>query len=294
VGAELSHERGRNDSQLDLGGPIDGSYTIDRTSVGAFAEWLVERGRWLFELGGRVDDPESFDAELSPRAGAVLRLNDGATRLRLAAARAFKLPSFFALASPPSLGGNPALQPEIVTGVDGGVEHRTAGGALSLAANLFFNRYRDLINFDFDTFTLVNEARVETAGVELSAAWNAAERWTLGATVTRQDVDNLDSDDPIRHRPEWYGSARAVWRATSALAVEVDVTGVGERFDEQIPVPERTTVAGYALLGSTLSWRATPRWLVRARADNLLDREYETFIGSPGPGTSARLEVVFD
>ncbi len=37
-------------------------------------------------------------------------------------ARGFKLPSFFALASPPQLGGNPDLRPETSVGVDFGVD----------------------------------------------------------------------------------------------------------------------------------------------------------------------------
>jgi outer membrane cobalamin receptor len=295
LGAEVSRESGRSSSQFIVGGDppgtLDNSYSIDRTNVGVFAEWLIERGPWLVELGARADDPEDVDATLSPRAGVAYRLGEGRTRLRAAVGRAFKLPSFFALASP--LGGNPDLDPEIVVGVDAGAEHRTAGGALTLTTGVFFNRYRDLINFDIEQFMSVNEDRVETRGVELGVAWRATARWSLAASVTRQEIDNLDSDAQIRQRPEWYGSLRLAGEVTHDLTLTLDAQAVSERFDQQFPAPDRDRVAGYGLVGAALSWRAAPRWLVRLRADNLLDRDYETFIGFPGPGVAARIDLVF-
>ena len=74
------------------------------------------RGRVVFELGARVDVPEEFDTEVNPRFGVAYRLRNDATRLRASVGRAFKLPSFFALAVP--VFGNPDLQPETVLGAE--------------------------------------------------------------------------------------------------------------------------------------------------------------------------------
>ena len=56
VGTELEQERGENESVLDIFGmPTDGGYDVDRFTGGIFADWQVERGRWVFDLGARIN-----------------------------------------------------------------------------------------------------------------------------------------------------------------------------------------------------------------------------------------------
>jgi outer membrane cobalamin receptor len=75
------------------------------------------------------------------------------------------------------------------------------------------------------------------------------------------------------------------------LRCELDGQWVSERFDEQIPVPERTSVGGYVLIGASASFALNPRWEIQARVDNLADEDYETFIGFPGPDRGARVAL---
>ena len=69
---------------------------------------------------------------------------------------------------------------------------------------------------------------------------------------------------------------------------------VSSYLDRQFPVPDRDTVDGRGLLGLAASWRAKGRLVLRARADNLTDRSYETQIGFPGPGRSFWAGVGWD
>ena len=111
-GADLRLEDGESRSNFpDL--PLDQSYDIDRLLGGLYGEYAIDSGRWLFELGARLDVPEEFDEELSPRAGVSVQLPHH-TRVRASIGRAFKLPSFFALAVP--VFGNPDLKPETSLG----------------------------------------------------------------------------------------------------------------------------------------------------------------------------------
>ena len=115
-GLDVDDETGDNESLLELppafGGPVAGSYALHRTTAGAYAEALLGSGDLLVQVGGRVDVPTGERAQWSPRAGASYRPGGGSTRLRGVFGRAFKLPSFFALGSPPALGGNPDLRSE--------------------------------------------------------------------------------------------------------------------------------------------------------------------------------------
>jgi outer membrane cobalamin receptor len=95
----------------------------------------------------------------------------------------------------------------------------------------------------------------------------------------------------LRHRPEWTGSLRLDWQATDRLALRLDARAVDRRLDQQIPVPERQSVAGYAIAGLGGAFRLADRWQLDARIDNAADTSYQELIGFPGPGRSARLTL---
>lgn len=291
-GVDVQREEGENRSLLllppEFGGEVPGDYEIERTLPGAYTELVLERGDLTFEAGSRLDLPEDRAAQWSPRLGIGWRLSSAA-RLHASAGRAWKLPSFFALASPPQLGGNPDLRPETVLGGDLGADWQWGGGRADAGLTLFYNRFEDLIDFDFESFTHLNRSAVEARGVEASLGWRPAAGLSVHADATWQRVEDRDTGAELRHRPEWSGGARLRWQPRDPLALELDARAVSRQRDEQIPVPEIGTVPGYETVGLAGSWRFAGGWRLEARVENLLDREYETLVGFPGPGRSARI-----
>lgn len=282
-GVELDFEDGESTAALALPPPFDeGSFALDRYVGGAFVEMLAERGRLLFELGGRVDVPEGFDTEVSPRGGMRYRTKDEKTSLHASLGRAYKLPSFFALGHP--IVGNPDLEPEIAVSADLGVDHAFPEAEVDASLTLFYNRFEDLVDFDFGTLSNVNES-IRARGVEAAAAWTPLESIHIAANVTYEDVEREGSDEPLRHRPEWIGGLRFGWRATERARLELDGQWVAQRNDEQVPTGPGV-VAGYQLYGTAVSYTLGSAWELRARADNLADKDYQTFIGFPGAGRS--------
>ena len=296
LGVEGRSEQGKNDSTLFLppifGGPTPGDYDLDRTTGAALVEWSGVAGRFSYEAGARLDVPEGFDSEVSPRAGVSWRFGEE-RRVRLSVARSFKLPSFYALGSPPALGGNPDLEPERSIGADLGVEMGGGGGFWHGALTVFALRFEDLIDFDFDTLQLVNQPQVDSRGAELAVGWAPVKELNMQLNVTYQDVENHDTGERFRRRPEWIGSLRAMWRPVERLRLEGDVQSVSEQLDQQITAPTRDSVDGYVVVGGGASYRLSSRWSAALRLDNLLDEDYETLIGFPGPGRSFRASVVF-
>jgi outer membrane cobalamin receptor len=289
AGVEVAHERGDVDSRLELPPPLDdGSFELERSVAGALVEALSEHGPWLVELGARVDAPQGFDTEWSARAGLGRRLAEGSTRVRGSVGRAFKLPSFFSLGNP--LVGNPDLEPERVVSADAGIEHRLDPLDLDAALTLFTSDFDDLIDFDFETLRTVNRSSVRTEGAELALAWTPGTRASVHASLTAQDVDVRGGGGPLRQRPDRIGGARFTWRG-GRLRWELDGQWVSERFDQQIPVPDRRRVAGYVLYGASVSFDAFAHWQLRARVDNLADEDHETFIGFPGPDRAVRVTL---
>ncbi len=242
-------------------------------------------GRVLYDVALRVDAASGDAVQLHPHAGVVWRPGDGSTRLHVSAGRASKLPSFFALASPPALGGNPALKPERTVGGEAGVDHAIARGRVEVGAAYFLHEYRDLVDFDFDLFLHVNRAKVRTQGVELALAWRPHRSVDLSAQATYVDAKDI-SGAPLLFEPHWLGSGRLTWRPDERLTLRLDLRAVSRYLDRQLTVPDRDTVEGRGLLGFAGSWQVGSGLTLRARADNLTDRSYETQIGFPGPGRS--------
>jgi vitamin B12 transporter len=301
-GLDLGEERGDNRSLLQLPfGGVRGDYRMTRRQLGAYSEALLQAGALTVELGGRLDRVTSpgrrlqggARTEADPRLGLSWRLGGGATRLHASAGRAFKLPSFFALASPRALGGNPNLRPESGVGGDAGIEHRFAAARVDLDATLFYNRFRDLIDFDFQRFLHVNRSSVVAQGAELSLAWHATQRLSAALDATWQQVEDLTTHAPLRHRPRWVGGGHLDWQAGARLRLRLDTQAVSRYLDQQIPVPGRDSVAGYQVLGLGGSWQLANAWQLRCRIDNLADRRYQVLIGFPGAGRALRLGLQY-
>jgi outer membrane cobalamin receptor len=289
VGVSGEGEWGENRSELKLppflGGDVAGDYDAARGTAGVLSALRHERGPLLYELALRADVASGDSVQLHPHAGVVFRPGAGRTRLHASAGRASKLPSFFALSSPPALGGNPDLKPERTVGGELGVEQALAGGRLVLGAVAFLHEYRDLVDFDFDLFTHVNRAQVRTRGAELVARWQPHPTLTLEGEATYVDAEDR-SGDPLLYEPRWLGGGRLSWRPSERLSLRLDARVVSHYLDRQLPVPERDAVDGYGLVGFAGSWRFRDGLTLRARLDNLANRSYETLIGFPGPGRS--------
>ncbi len=299
-GAEALAEEGRNTSLLLLpdffGGPLAGNYSIDRERVGLFGDWRWSRGGLVAELGLRADLLQGRGArggreELSPRAGLRYAPDGARWSLRASAGRAFKLPSFFALASPRAIGGNPDLDAETSVGADFGFEGRSADGSLRWGLTAFANRFEGLIDFDFEAFLNVNRNEVNVEGLEGMLVWRPSSRVALDMALTAQDTEDRATGRPLRRRPDLYGGVGLRVDLNRAVRLGVEARHADSYLDEQIPAPFRTTVDPRTLAGLTLAWQASERWRLTLRADNALDESYETQVGFPGPERSVRIGV---
>lgn len=295
LGVEGLAEEGRNQSLLLLppyfGGPLAGDYLIERERVGAFAEWRWSRGGLVAELGARADFFDGEGEEVSPRVGLRYTPEGAAWSVRASAGEAFKLPSLYALATPRAIGGNPNLEAETSAGADLGVEFRASDASVRGGITLFSNRFENLIDFDFDTFQIVNRSKVDAEGVEAFLVWNPSARVGVDVRLTSQGTEDLATGRKLRRRPDLYGGVGLRVDLSESVRLGLEARHTGSYLDEQIPAPFRTSVAGWDLVGLSLAWQAAERWRISVRADNAFDESYETQVGFPGPERSVRIGI---
>ncbi|MBL8200783.1 MAG: TonB-dependent receptor [Chromatiales bacterium] len=291
LGVDYQRESGESVGYVDFAPDfrVPNNFDLDRDIVGLFAEgrYLPDE-QWILQASIRHDDPDEVSGETTGKVGAVYALANGTTRLRANWGSGFKLPSFFALGSP--LVGEPDLRPETSSSLEAGLTQLLMSGAAEVSVTLFDNEYRDLIDFDPDTFRNVNRDKVTTRGVELAGTWSAAPDLRLRAHATYTHIDVKDSDRELQQRPDWRGGAALRWAPARDWLLDLDWLYVGTVLDSSIPTGILELDA-WNRVDLRLSWMATPRLRLAIAVDNLLDADYQEAIGFPAAGVRPRFGV---
>jgi outer membrane cobalamin receptor/mono/diheme cytochrome c family protein len=265
---------------------LPAGYTFNRNVTGAFGElhYVAENGLTLM-ASVRRDDSNNEPAETTSRVGSLYRSNDGDTQVRANWGQGFSLPGFFALASP--LVGNPDLRPETSESYDIGVSHHFVDG-LSGTLTLFHNEFTDLIDFDSDTFQMVNRDRLDTDGVEMQLEFAVSESLSVNAQATYLDMELLNDDSLLRQRPDWRGGLSLHWVPDSSWEIDASWLYSGESFDSSIPTGDQF-LDSYNRLDATAIYHQSEALQLILSLTNLFDANYYEAIGFPAPGTRLRV-----
>jgi outer membrane cobalamin receptor len=290
LGAQAQFEAGRITGSLDFGGfPVPTSFSLTRDIWAPFFEVQVSVVPGLLLQGGvRVDVPEGFDTEVSPRFGASYAIAATGTTVRASWGEGFKLPSFFSLGHP--IVGNADLQPETSQSVDAGITQALWGKRLTISVMYFSNEFTDLIDFDEVLNLLVNRSKVTTEGVEMSLSLAPVSYLNVLAHLTYLKSDIKGTNEPLRNRPEWRGGFSIRWRPLTKLDVLLKALFVGEVQDSSIPTGD-VTLDPYARVDLAVHWTVNSTLAVQLAVENLFDADYEEFVGFPAPGINPRLGV---
>ena len=282
LGAAWLRESGRSDGVIDFGFPLPVSFALVRTTRSGFAEAALRPAPGLtLNLAGRYDDVARGPHRWTGRFALAWQPGAAGPALFARIGTGYKLPSFYALGHP--LIGNPALRPERSRNIEAGVEWARPGGDL-LRLTLFDNRFRDLVDFDPVLFAIVNRDSVRARGAELEARRRLTPRLALAAALTWLD---LDSPTPLRGRPRWQGSLRAVWRTAERLELNAALRA-NSRFNDS-SIPTGLIVArGHAEADLGLRYRLTDTLTLDAALRDIFGSNHQQAVGFPAPGRLVR------
>lgn len=288
LGYEHLREVGENRGTLDFFGPLPRDFNLTRKTRSPFVEVKIKPIEPLIlHLGLRRDSISDQDDETSPSAGVRFTFPGTQTTLKAHYAEGFKPPSFFALGDP--IAGNPDLVSETSKSTEIGFEQGFWGDRANFGASLFKTQYKNLIDFDFATFRLVNRNRVNADGAELELRLRPLDRLQIALSYTYVDLEIEDSNINLRNRPKHRAGLSVNYAILDGLQLAFNAAYVGKAFDSSIPTGE-VKLGSYTRVDVALTykWRNLSATFT---IDNLLDDHYEQFVGFEQPGIRARVGV---
>jgi outer membrane receptor protein involved in Fe transport len=279
-----------------------GPFEVGGTESGgaAFARLGIEASPQVsIGVGARVDtwtstptdatSPEQSDSFFSPRASVAWRVGQDVT-LQGSAYRSYRTPTLNELhrgfrAGNVVTNANPLLEPERLTGVEGGVLYRY--DRLSTRATAFLNQLDGAIaNITLSTTPSQitrqrqNSDEIRSTGVELEADYRVHTTITINGQVTFTSSHFRGSialpaleGNRVPQVPRVQFGAGFTWADPSLATASVQVRGSGAQFDDDLNTLELNSFAVVDAMVSRGVGRLATAFVA---VENLFDEEYDT------------------
>lgn len=235
-----------------------------------------------------INKTAGFNVQLAPRVGAAVPAGKN-TMIKASWGQAFQVPSLYALGNPNV--GNPNLQPEKLTGMDAGVQHRF-GERFTVSGTYYYNLFSNLIDFSSVAFRLVNRSHVRTEGAEtavsLAARWIQVRAW--GSFL---DWQIEPAGEPLRDQPDWQAGFSLDAKFPKQIRASSTTLWVGRRYDFQVPAPTIPSVGGYSTTNLVAGYYGFRHTSLYARIDNLFNARFHEYLGFPNPGIAAQVGIQY-
>lgn len=288
AGLEYRDERGDASGYLDFYGfelPTD--FKHHRKTLAPFVEGRMDLGTRVTAFAGlRYDDFSDTESALSPRVGAVYEHTPNGTRLTLTWGEGRKAPSFYALGNP--LVGNPELKPEDSSGWDIELAIPLVADALNMSVSTYQYNYSNLVDFDFNTFQLVNRSEVDIQGFEIQFSGSGRDliRWQVSAATNKNEVEGVSN--ALLHRPEFTAGAWLYWTPNINWGLLFSAKHEGSRQSSSVPGGYET-LPSFTRFDVALTRKFEHDLEIQLALDNLFDKEYEAEAGFISAGRQVRL-----
>lgn len=312
VGGEYRSQKLRDPANL-TGQPGSATPTNPVTQVDQWALFIEDEVRIMdslrLTLGDRYDHHENFGGHHSPRAYLVWHPVERMT-IKGGWARAFRAPTL--LQNSPNWGsvscgsattgcyivGSTLLKPETSTSYEASIRYDSANFAagVTLFRNdlknqiSITNRTRDVtlapnypnfVGFLADgrpIFRYENLAKVKTQGIEASVRANVTPTLELLANYTYLDAKDHSGATPlnIAYTPEHSANASINWHPSDPLTLFATVNYVGKQYLAVYSnAAYNVTRDGYATVDTSVSYKVSPAFTIRAGVLNLFDKRQE-------------------
>jgi vitamin B12 transporter len=271
-------------------------YDSDRSLWASYLQdqLTLHDGRLNLVIGGRYDGDFAGEGFLTWRATAAYQIVETATRLRASVGTGAKRPTAyqignnnFAAAKYPLAEVQTELSPETSFGADAGIEQELLGGAVRISGTGFYNRFRDLIAFEFiagGDGAYRNVANAETAGLELTGDLELIPGVLKAGGSYTYLLTRDDKGKQLARRPRNGGSLSVTFTPEDRWEGVLSAVFVGRRFNSSAEVGPLPAYVRVDLYGS---YALSPETRLFARVENLADVRYQDPGGFNTPGRTA-------
>jgi vitamin B12 transporter len=296
-----------------------------RTNQAGYLELRYQFGRRLTALaGGRVEGNQFFGTRFVPRVGAAYALHYGQgfwgdTRLRASYGKGISEPELL----PPNC--SPQLAPEESRTVDVGFDQVLMGDRIRLSATGFFNRFHNIVSFDFTVAkpncpafqgSFFNTDLARANGVFSKLEIKATKWLLISGQYTYDDSKVLKTTNPLMD-PALAPGNRLFKRPLHSAFLMINAhsrrvnfnfsgTYVGRRADSDFvstivngvcqPGPGSpciTSNPSYVRWDTAASFPLRYGLTISTQVQNLFDRKYQDAVGYPSLGRNYRLGVKY-
>lgn len=275
----------REDQRFENRGPTptsleNQSRENDKTGFGA--EYRVRLSSLTaFTISARRDNHDLFEDATTYRVTVAQPIGER-WKLRGSYGTGTANPTFFELFGfiPDSFDPNPQLKPEKSRGFDAGADFTFNGGRLSVTYFDADLRNEIVSTFDATTFrsSVANlEGKSKRRGVEVESSYAPTDNLDVTVMYTYLDSTQADGQREVR-RPRHTASAGITYTFPNArgnVSLIVDYNGQQEDLDFRSFSAARVGLREYTLMRLAASYALTRNINLFARAENLLDQDYE-------------------
>jgi vitamin B12 transporter len=254
-----------------------GFAVTSRDTDSLFAIYRLREGPHALQANLRRDDSDQYGGRTT---GAIVYGYRFAPSWRATAgySTGFKPPSFNDLYYPGD--SNPDLVPETSRNVEGGLywNGEVAGAAVEARAIGYRNRVSQLIALACDAFFAcvpynVNRATLE--GVTLGLDARAENGATIAASLDVASPEDDLTGKLLPRRARRHGAVM-IGYPLGPVRVGAEIVASSLRYDDPA---NAVTMGGYAVVNLTAEWAIDRRFTLFARADNVLDKNYQLAAG---------------
>jgi len=247
-------------------------YTENQRSNRAVYALVQDKfGRNQLQLAARLDDNEAFGSHTT---GSIAWAYDisASERIRLSQGTAFIAPSFNDLYFvDPFFSGNPDLEPE--TSRTSEIAFTTSQPWGSWQLNVYRTLIKNLIVLNNSFTSVENAARASISGVE-SELDVRRDAWNLNFNLSVIDPVDKTTGRVLQGRAKQTLKLSAA-RSFGSAQFGTSVLAQGPRYanaSNSIELP------GYGIINLTAAKTIDQHWQLKARLENLLDKEYSTSV----------------
>jgi vitamin B12 transporter len=237
-------------------------------------------------LGVRFDDHNQAGSEVTYRVAPLVTLAGSGTRLKGSVGTGFKAPSLFQLYS---IYGSRQLEPETSLGWDAGVEQDLVDGRMTLGVTYFENSWKNMIDYDYATFSYANIAEASARGVENFVVFRPTQHLDVRTAYTYTDTKNETTGESLLRRPRNKAGVDVTYSGIPSLRLTAGLQYVGVRKDQDFATwpASQVNLDDYTLLNLAAAYDLTKHWEIFGRVNNVFDTEYQEVLGYGTMGLAA-------